>query len=614
MGKGKENDDKVDGITYGNDPSGVDVALAEIIEADRERARKGAEILVAALQAEGVDCIFGYPGGANLEIFDALGRAGLRVIRTEHEQGAIHAAQGYARASGKVGVCLATSGPGACNLVTGIADANSDSTAVVAITGNVPTHLLGKNAFQEADITAITAPITKASILVRQVASIPIEVRRAFALASGNRPGPVLVDLPKDVQQLYPRAADGAYAEPAIPAIIAAPEQAAESIQGPQLRQCVRLIEESERPVIYAGGGIVGSGTEAHLLQLAEKLDCPITTTIMGLGAVPADHPLWLHVLGMHGSYAANVAINKADLVIALGVRFDDRVTGKVESFIEHGQIIHVDIDRDEINKNKPVTLGIPADLKLALPQLLEAVTTKRCGNWRSTVERLQSERPLDVEPGETLTGPRAIQRLSTITAGDALITVGVGQHQMWAMQHYKVKHPRSFLSSSGFGTMGYGLPAAIGAKIAAADRTVIDIDGDGSLNMSIHELSTCHRYGLGVKIVCINNQWLGMVRQWQDMIYGGNRVSSALSDPTAVKLQGDDIYPDFVTIAKGYRVAAERVRDLSQLDAAYSRMLADPNEPYLLDIMVEREENVYPMIPAGGSYQDIIFGPDTKT
>lgn len=614
MGKGKETDDKVDGITYGDDPSGVDVALAEIIETDRERARKGAEVLVAALQAEGVECIFGYPGGANLEIFDALGRAGLRVIRTEHEQGAIHAAQGYARASGKVGVCLATSGPGACNLVTGIADANSDSTPVVAITGNVPTHLLGKNAFQEADITAITAPITKASILVRQVAGIPFEIRRAFALASGNRPGPVLVDLPKDVQQLYPRAADGAYAEPVIPAIIAAPEPAADSIQDPQLRQCVRLIEESERPVIYAGGGIVGSGTEVHLLQLAEKLDCPVTTTIMGLGAVPADHPLWLHVLGMHGSYAANVAINEADLVIALGVRFDDRVTGRVDSFIEHGQIIHVDIDRDEINKNKPVTLGIPADLKLALPQLLDAVTTKRCSDWRATIERLQSERPLVVEPGKTLTGPRAIQRLSTFTAGEALITVGVGQHQMWAMQHYKVKYPRSFLSSSGFGTMGYGLPAAIGAKIAAGDRTVIDIDGDGSLNMSIHELSTCHRYGLGVKIVCINNQWLGMVRQWQDMIYAGNRVSSALSDPTAVKLEGDDIYPDFVTIAKGYRVAAERVRDHSELDAAYGRMLANPNEPYLLDIIVEREENVYPMIPAGGSYRDIIFGPDTKS
>ena len=601
---------KADHITYGDIASVTGAPLADIDPADRARAQRGAAILAAALRAEGVDCLFGYPGGANLEIFDVLEPAGIRCYRTEHEQGAVHAAQGYARATGRIGVCLATSGPGACNLVTGIADANSDSTAIVAITGNVPSHLLGKNAFQEADIVAIVDAVTKDAIQVRHVADIPRVVRRAFALAGGNRPGPVLIDLPKDIQQHYPRDADGRYLPPRIPAVIDTPEPVIEAIPEAQLRQCVRMIAEATRPVIYAGGGIVASSTESVLLALADKLGCPVTTTIMGLGAVPPDHPQWLHVLGMHGSYAANVAVNEADLVIAVGVRFDDRVTGHVDSFIEHGQIIHIDIDRDEINKNKVATLGITADLKVALPQLLDAVGAGNYGAWRDRVQAMRAQYPLTPRTTDALTGPTAIALLSDITAGDALITLGVGQHQMWAMQHYAVAQPRSFLSSSGFGTMGYGLPAAIGAKVGQPRRTVIDIDGDGSLNMSIHELSTCHRYGLGVKIVCINNQWLGMVRQWQDMIYDGHRASSSLSDPTQVKTASDDIYPDFVTIAAGYRVAAERVTDVAELADAYGRLLANPDEPYLLDVIVEREDNVYPMIPAGGSYRDIILGP----
>ncbi|MCB1748369.1 MAG: biosynthetic-type acetolactate synthase large subunit [Gammaproteobacteria bacterium] len=601
-----------DDVTYGDVASVTGGRLADIRAEDRARARRGAQILADALVAEGVDCLFGYPGGANLEIFDVLDAAGIRCYRTEHEQGAVHAAQGYARASGRVGVCLATSGPGACNLVTGLADANSDSTAVVAITGNVPSHLLGRNAFQEADIVAITAPITKGSFQVARVADIPRTVRTAFALAGGARPGPVLLDLPKDIQQHYPRDGEGRYAPPPVPAAIDAPEQPPGAIPATQLQQCLRLLGEARRPVIYAGGGVVTAGCEAILQALAEKLDCPVTTTLMGLGAMPAGHPLWLHVLGMHGSYAANVAVNEADLVLALGVRFDDRVTGKVETFIEHGQIIHLDIDRGEIDKNKVVTLGITADLRAALPQLLEAVAPATHGDWREHVAALARRHPLVPPRADALTGPAAIARLSAATDGQALVTVGVGQHQMWAMQHYGVKRPRSFLSSSGFGTMGYGLPAAIGAKVAAPERLVVDIDGDGSLNMSIHELSTCHRYGLGVKIVCVNNQWLGMVRQWQDMIYAGHRAESSLGDPSAVKAAGeDDIYPDFVTIARGYRVTAERVTSLGALDDAYARLLADPDEPYLLDVVVRREDNVYPMIPAGGSYRDIILGPD---
>lgn len=601
---------KADRITYGDVASVTGAPLAEIDSADRADAQRGAAILAAALKAEGVDCLFGYPGGANLEIFDVLEPAGIRCYRTEHEQGAVHAAQGYARATGRVGVCLATSGPGACNLVTGIADANSDSTPIVAITGNVPSHLLGKNAFQEADIVAIVDAVTKDAIQVQHVADIPRVVRRAFALAGGSRPGPVLIDLPKDIQQHYPRDADGRYLPPRIPAVIDAPETVPGAIPDAQLRQCIRMIAEATRPVIYAGGGIVSSNTEATLLALADKLGCPVTTTIMGLGAVPPEHPQWLHVLGMHGSYTANVAVNEADLVIAVGVRFDDRVTGHVDSFIEHGQIIHIDIDRDEIDKNKVVTLGITADLGVALPQLLEAAVPGNYTGWREHLDALRRRYPIAPRTTDALTGPAAIALLSEMTGGDALVTVGVGQHQMWAMQHYAVRQPKSFLSSSGFGTMGYGLPAAIGAKVGQPGRLVVDIDGDGSLNMSIHELSTCHRYGLGVKIVCINNQWLGMVRQWQDMIYDGHRASSSLADPTQVKAAGEDIYPDFVTIAAGYRVTAERVTTPGALGDAYARMLADPDEPYLLDVIVEGEDNVYPMIPAGGSYRDIILGP----
>ncbi|MEX2482557.1 MAG: biosynthetic-type acetolactate synthase large subunit [Gammaproteobacteria bacterium] len=607
--EGERTRPAADDITYGDVSSVSGARLADIRAEDRPRAQRGAQLLAAALRAEGVECLFGYPGGANLEIFDVLDAFGIRCYRTEHEQGAVHAAQGYARASGRVGVCLATSGPGACNLVTGLADANSDSTPVVAITGNVPSHLLGRNAFQEADIVGITAPITKGSFLVRHVADIPRVVRTAFALAAANRTGPVLVDLPKDIQQHYPRDADGRYAPPRIPAVIDPPEVPLGDIPAAQLEQCVRMIAEAERPVIYAGGGIVASATEATLVALAEKLGCPVTTTIMGLGAVPSTHPLWLHVLGMHGSYAANVAVNEADLVLALGVRFDDRVTGNVDEFIKHGQIIHIDVDRREIGKNKAVTLGITADLEHALPQLLAAVEAGDYAPWRAYVATLAEAHPLSVRAQDGLSGPAAIALLSRLTAGNAIVSLGVGQHQMWGMQHYAVNQPRSFLSSSGFGTMGYGLPAAIGAKVACPDRLVIDIDGDGSLNMSIHELSTCHRYGLGVKIVCINNQWLGMVRQWQDMIYAGHRAESSLGDPMAVKAPGDaDIYPDFVTIAAGYRVKAERVRTVAELEAACTRLLADPSEPYLLDVIVDREQNVYPMIPAGGTYRDIIL------
>ncbi len=601
-----------DNITYQDSSTVSGGTLDDIKPEQRDAALKGAQILAKSLQHEGVGVVFGYPGGANLEIFDVLRDFGIHCVRVEHEQGAAHAAQGFARSTGKVGVCLATSGPGATNLVTGIADANSDSTPIVAITGNVPSQLLGRNAFQEVDIVSIVKPVTKRAYLVDRVSQIPEVVREAFVLAGGNRPGPVLIDIPKDIQQHYPRDPEGNYVLPRIPAVIDVPEPAIGGLSANQLQECMRLIAEAKRPVLYVGGGIVSSAAEAELLALAEHLGIPVTTTIMGLGSFPPAHPLALDVLGMHGARYANIAVNEADLVLALGVRFDDRVTGMVSEFIKHGKIIHIDIDRTELNKNKTVTLPICADIKLALQQLI-AAEPEDCADWRKYCAGLKRKFPFPLEEKHGITPQQAIALLSEMTGGEAIVSLGVGQHQMWAMQHYKVVNKRSFLSSSGFGTMGYGLPAAIGAKVAHPERMVIDIDGDGSLNMTVHELSTCYRYGIGVKVVVINNQWLGMVRQWQDMIYDGHRSCSDLSDPGS-PLQGEDgegVYPDFVTIAKGYRIQAERISRPDQLKAAFVRLLADTDTPYLLDVIVEREENVYPMIPAGATYRDILMGDE---
>ena len=604
-----------DNVTYQDVATISGGKLSDIKPEQRAGALRGADILARSLQLEGVEVVFGYPGGANLEIFDVLRNHGIRCVRVEHEQGAAHAAQGYARASGKVGVCLATSGPGATNLVTGIADANSDSTPIVAITGNVPTQLLGKNAFQEVDIVSIVKPITKRAYLVDRVSRIPSAVRLGFIHASGNRPGPVLIDIPKDIQQHYPKNPDGNYAEPRMPAVVDLPEAPIGAMHEDQLQECLRLINEAERPVLYVGGGIISAGAEAELHAFAEKLGAPVTTTLMGLGAFPPGHPLSLDVLGMHGAKYANIAINEADLVLALGVRFDDRVTGMVSEFIKHGKIIHIDIDRTELNKNKTVTLPINADIKASLAQMA-AVQVGDHGEWCDYCRQMKSDFPYPVSNKQGISPQKAIALLSDMTNGEAIISLGVGQHQMWAMQHYRAARTRSFLSSSGFGTMGYGLPAAIGAKVACPERLVIDIDGDGSLNMTIHELSTCHRYGIGVKVVVINNQWLGMVRQWQDMIYDGHRSCTDLSDPMSeVKGDGEPgVYPDFLSIAKGYRVKAERVSDPESLRAAFERLLANPDEPYLLDVIVEKEANVYPMIPAGATYRDIIMGDEDLT
>lgn len=572
---------------------------------------KGADLIARTLVDIGIDTVFCYPGGANLEMLDALSRVSITLVRTEHEQGSVFGAQGYARATGRLGVCLATSGPGATNLVTGIADAASDSVPILAITGNVATHWLGKNAFQEVDIVAITKPVTKLARQVREARDIPAALREAAACALAGRPGPVLLDFPKDIQQARPEQPTDKRFTSAVPA----------GMSDETAQRIAALLAQSERPVLYAGGGVIASGTSAQLVALAEALDCPVALTMMGLGAVPDDHPLLLGPLGMHGAYAANVAVNEADLVLALGVRFDDRVIGDPASFARHAKIVHIDVDAAEIGKNKPVTLGVHADLRDAFAGLLAHAKRRDVPTWHTYLRERRNAHPLRApqtasvghagKDASVLTGVDVIAALAAMLPPEAVVTTGVGQHQMWAMQHLRLREPRTFLSSAGFGTMGFGLPAAIGAKVALPNVPVIDIDGDGSLNMSVNELSTCRRYGLGVKVLVINNQWLGMVRQWQDMIYARNRVASSLVDPSVPDGADDGRpYPDFVTIAAGYGVAGARVTRAEELPAALARMLADPSEPYLLDVLVAREDDVYPMIPAGKTYRDVVFGP----
>ena len=602
-----------DDVTYAEHSTAYNAPLSEVRVPEGVKPLRGAEVFVQALLANGCDLLFGYPGGANLEIFDVLGPMGVRCIRTDHEQGAVHAAEGYARAGGKVGVCLATSGPGATNLVTGIGDANSDSVPIIAITGQVPSYLLGKNAFQEVNIVDICRPITKAVFQIRRVVDIPSVVREAFQIASGGRPGPVLIDMPKDVQQQYAVDAEGNYIEPDCQA--PAPKPPTAMLHGAAMDQVCRMIAESRRPIIYAGGGVISSNASNLLVRFAEKAKIPVTTTFMGLGALPPDHPLNLDVLGMHGTKYANDAVNEADLVLAMGVRFDDRVTGKVNEFAKHGKIVHIDVDPSEINKNKPVHIGIVGDIGVVLQALTDRVQPADTAEWLAHVTQAKTTWPLTFTGSDSAIDPCwAISTLAELTQGNAIVATGVGSHQMWAMQFCRPASPRSFISSGGFGTMGFGLPAAVGAQLACPDRLVIDIDGDGSLAMTVQELSTIRRYQLPVKIVVINNQYMGLPRQWQDMIYDGHRAESLLSDPNTAALptKDDEVYPDFVTIAAGYKIPARRIWKPGDVVDAFKTML-ETDGPYLLDVMVDFEANVYPMIPAGQTYKDIILN-DGKT
>jgi acetolactate synthase-1/2/3 large subunit len=575
----------------------------------------GADILVQSLVKLGVDTIFAYPGGCSMPLHQALTRVGdkLRTILPRHEQGGAFAAQGYARSTGKLGVCMATSGPGATNLVTAIADAKLDSIPLLAITGQVPTRAIGSDAFQETPIVEVCRGITKHHYLVTDIADLPRIVREAYIVATTGRPGPVLIDMPKDVQMTN--------VVPDYDAPLQLPGYRIEhpKARAEQINQIAAAIRRARRPVIYAGGGIVISEASDALRLLVKKTGIPITTTVMGLGVFPSSDPLSLDMLGMHGSVYANFAVDDADLLIALGVRFDDRVTGKVEEFCKHGKIIHVDIDASELNKNKAAHIPVCSDVKYALDELNKIVEAPEdISDWVAQCQKWKAEEPFKYDQSyQGILQQHAIRTLYEMTRElDPVVAVGVGQHQMWAAQFYKFDQPRRWLSSSGLGTMGFGLPAAMGAQAANPGRLCIDIDGDGSFLMNIQELATCFCEKLPVKVLLLNNQHLGMVVQWEDRFHQGNRAHTYLGpiDHPEWSGQGDGIgsldpahrYPNFVGIAKGFGCGAAYVDKKTDLPAAIEEMLAYDG-PYVLDVAAPYQEHVLPMIPGGKTVKDII-------
>lgn len=555
----------------------------------------GSEILLRSLLLEGVECVFGYPGGAVLYIYDALyGFKDFHHLLTRHEQGAIHAADGYARATGKVGVCIATSGPGATNTVTGIATAFMDSVPLVVITGNVVSSLIGTDAFQEADITGITMPITKHSYLVRRVEDLPRIIHEAFHIANTGRKGPVLIDIPKDV------SANKTLFEP-VQTINLRGYNPTVVPNRLQLDKLAAAIQEAERPVIIAGGGVVYSGGHEQLFEFVNKTQIPITTTLLGLGAFPSGHELWMGMPGMHGTYTANQSIQQSDLLINIGARFDDRVTGKLDGFAPHAKVAHIDIDPAEIGKNVHADIPIVGDVKTVLEMLNPLVSrADKADAWRAQVQRLKAEKPLKYKDSDTVLKPQwVIEMLNETTGGEAIITTDVGQHQMWTAQYYKFNQPRSWITSGGLGTMGFGFPAAIGAQMGHPDRLVISINGDGGMQMCAQELAICAINNIPVKVVVINNQVLGMVRQWQEIIYD-NRYSH-------INLEGS---PDFVKLAEAYGVKGLRATNKEEARRVWQEALDTPG-PVLVEFVVSKEENVYPMVTQGSTIDQMLMGDD---
>ena len=552
--------------------------------------KTGARTLIEALQREGVDTIFGYPGGVVLPIYDELYDSSIRHILVRHEQAAAHAADGYARASGRVGVCLATSGPGACNLVTGIATAYMDSIPIVALTGQVPTALLGNDAFQESDITGITMPITKHNYLVKNAADIDRVVKEAFYIAGTGRPGPVLIDLPKDVST---GEVDEASSPPA--AISLRGYQPTYEGHVRQIDKALDLIAEAERPLVYAGGGVILSGASAELREFIETAAIPVTTTLMGLGAIPGDHPLNLGMLGMHGTAAANFAVTECDLLVAIGVRFDDRVTGKIEAFAPNARIIHIDIDPAEIGKNKKVDLPIVGDVGRVLRAMLARMKKRGdTANWVNRTGTWKAQFPPAYRDDDRLRPQYIIQQLSDLMKGEGIVVSEVGQNQMWTALYYCFRKPRSWITSGGLGTMGYGFPAAIGAHFARPGETVVDVAGDGSFQMNIQELATVAHNNIPVKVVILNNMYLGMVRQWQELFYERRYAYTELSPV------------DFVKVANAYGVEGMRVEEKADVRGALETALSHDG-PFVLDFRIEREENVFPMVPAGAAINEMI-------
>jgi len=574
------------------------------------REMKGAEAVVECLIREGVDVIFAYPGGASQELHQALARTEkIRTILPRHEQGGSFAAEGYARATGKVGVCMATSGPGATNLVSAIADAYMDSIPLVAITGQVYSKYIGKMAFQETDFYGMTLPIVKHSYLVMDVQELPMIIKKAFQLARSGRPGPVVIDIPKDVQQAKFRPVFPPTVEFRNP-YATATQQASDD----QLRQILGLIAEAKKPILYVGGGIISAEAHAELKTFAEKTNIAVASTLMGLGAFPETHPLSLQWFGMHGAAYGNWAVDQCDLLLTFGARFDDRITGDTKHFAANAKIVHLDIDASEHNKNKRVLLPVVGDLKHALGRLNELIAANKftppdTTAWHDQLKTWKTEHPFSFEPSRHIVPQEAVAALYELTKGDAIIVTGVGQHQMWAAQFYRFDEPRRYISSLGLGAMGFGYPAALGAKVACPDKQVIDIDGDGSFLMNVQELATAKIEKINAKAMILNNQHLGMVVQWEDRFYGSVRGNTILGDETNVgspdNLAG--LYPDFVKIAEGFGVKGRRVHLKSELKEAIQEML-DHDGPYLLDVIVPYTEHVLPMIPAGRTVKDMLL------
>ena len=568
--------------------------------------RSGAEILLQALRDQGVDVVFGYPGGAVLPIYDAIfNQDAIRHVLVRHEQAAVHAAEGYARSTGKVGVVLVTSGPGATNAVTGLVDALMDSIPIVCLTGQVPTHLIGNDAFQEADTTGITRPATKHNYLVKRSEDLARVVHEAFAIAAGGRPGPVLIDLPKDIL--------------IAPAPYSAPSQAPHRSYRPrtepdmaQVRHAVALLKGARRPVVYSGGGVINAGDDATaaLRELVRLSGAPCTSTLMGLGAYPASDPQFLGMLGMHGTVQANLAMHGSDVMLNIGARFDDRVTGRLNAFAPHAQKIHCDIDPSSINKNVAVDVAVIGDAGRILRAMIAAwhedaqvqdraalaAWWRQVDAWRET-DCLAYEQ--DMTPGAVIKPQHALRRLHAACAGrDTYIATEVGQHQMWAAQHFGFEQPNRWMTSGGLGTMGYGLPAAMGVQVAHPDALCIDVAGEASILMNIQEMATLAQYRLPVKVFILNNQYMGMVRQWQELLHGG-RYSESYSAAL----------PDFVKLAEAFHATGLRATCVGELDGVIERMLATPGA-VIADICVDEKENCYPMIPSGAAHNEMILGP----
>ncbi len=579
----------------------------------KSEVMSGADIFVKSLEAEGVDTIFGYIGAKVITIYDRLYDSKIRHIMPHHEQGGVHAADGYARSSGKTGVCIATSGPGAANMVTALATAHMDSVPLVAFTGQVPYTMIGTDGFQEADIKGITMPITKNNYIVNDVNDLAHTIKEAFHIASTGRPGPVLVDIPSNIltdeaefeypDQVYLPGYNPTYKGNKM-----------------QIKRAAEMINNSAKPIIYAGGGAVISGADKEITALAEKAEIPVTTTLNGIGSFDENNRLSLGMLGMHGNTEANLAITNSDLIIALGARFDDRVTGKVDTFAKNAKVIHIDIDPAEIGKIIDTHVPITADVKSVLEDMLPLINEASRPDWFAEIEKWRTiDEESDPEKSEKLLPIEIIQTLYKLTEGEAIITAGVGQHQMWAAQYYKYSRPRSFISSGGLGTMGYGFPAAIGAKAANPEREVFTLTGDGSFQMNIQELATAAKNKIPVKIIIFNNQYLGMVRQWQELFYDKRYSATCLRKQkdcppqcSGPNKECPEIIPDFVQVAKGYGIKGETITERKDIKSALQRAI-ESEDTYLLNFIIEEEENVFPMVSAGGSLEDMLLRKGQK-